>query len=67
MSVDESILALIIKNSGQRGVVRTLSKPARVTKSDGLLEEVLIVLPPREKALIVGSLSVRYVRRRKAQ
>lgn len=67
MAVDKSILALIIKNTGQRGVVRTLGKQARVTKSEGLLEEVLIVFHPDETALIVGSLSVRYVRRRKAQ
>lgn len=67
MAVDESVLALVIKNTGQKGVVRTLSNPARLIKSDALSEDVLVVFFPREAALIVGSLSVRYIRRRKTQ
>lgn len=67
MTVDSSVLALLVKNTGGGGVVRVLSKPAKYTKSDGLLGEVLLVLKPGEKFLLLGSLSVRYIRRRTAQ
>lgn len=67
VSVDRSILALVVKSSDQNSVVRTLCKPARVIKTDHLPEEILIALGPTEGgALILGKHSVRYVRSGKA-
>lgn len=67
MAVDNSVLALVVKSSGGNGVIRVLGERARVMKSDQLSQEVVLTLFPQEKALIIGPLSVRYVRRRKSQ
>lgn len=60
-------MALLAKSTGSGGVVRVLGKPARYTKTDGLPGEVLIILNPSEKFLILGSLSVRYIRSRSSR
>lgn len=67
MAVDSTVMALLVKNTGGGGVVRVLSKPAKYTKSDGLPGVVLLVLKPGEKFLLLGSLSIRYIRRRISQ
>lgn len=64
MTVDTTVVALLVKDTGGSGVVRILSKPAKYTKSDGLPGVILLVLKPGEKFLLLGSLSIRYVRRR---
>ncbi|KAJ5179429.1 hypothetical protein N7492_002639 [Penicillium capsulatum] len=53
MTVDPSVLALVVKNTGGGGVVRVLGKPAKYTKTDGLLGEVLLALKPGEKFLLL--------------
>lgn len=60
-------MALLVTSNGGGGVVRILSKPARYTKTAGLVGEVLLTLKPSEKFLILGSLSVRYIRSRSTQ
>jgi hypothetical protein len=67
MTVDTTVVALLVKDTGGGGVVRILSKPAKYTKSDGLPGAILLVLKPGEKFLLLGSLSIRYVRRRISQ
>ncbi|KAJ5231000.1 hypothetical protein N7489_011708 [Penicillium chrysogenum] len=67
MAVDSTVMALLVKNTGGGGVVRVLGKPAKYTKSDGLPGVVLLVLKPGEKFLLLGSLSIRYIRRRVSQ
>lgn len=67
MAVDSTVMALLVKNAGGGGVVRVLGKPAKYTKSDGLPGVVLLVLKPGEKFLLLGSLSIRYIRRRISQ
>ena len=62
MAVDSTVMALLVKNTGGGGVVRVLSKPEKYTKSDGLPGVVLLVLKPGEKFLLLGSLSIRYIR-----
>lgn len=61
------MLALVVKNTGGGGVVRVLGKLAKYTKTNRLLREVLLALKPGEKFLLLGSLLVRYIRRRISQ
>ena len=67
MAVDSTVVALLVENAGGGGVVRVLGKPAKYTKSDGLSGAVILVLKPGEKFLLLGSLSIRYIRRRISQ
>ncbi|KAF4213892.1 hypothetical protein CNMCM5878_009882 [Aspergillus fumigatiaffinis] len=67
VTVDSTVVALLVTSTGGEGVVRVRSKPARYTKTKGLSGEALLILKPGEQFLILGSLSVRYIRSQTTQ
>ena len=66
-TVDSTVCALLTKYTSGGGVVRVIGKPARYTKTGELPGTVLLVLGPGEEFLLLGPLSVRYIRHRSAQ
>lgn len=60
--MDPNVCGLLVENTNSGGVVRVIGNPPRYTRTDGLSGDVLLILGPGEKFLLLDPLSVRYIR-----